>query len=180
MTDTIAFTATDGSTQLVTVTVNGAEDAPVLGGVTTGTVAENGATTASGLLTITDVDTADNPVNWVDEAATGGDNGYGTFEITGGTWTYILDKTHASVQALKGGESLSDKYTFTASDSSTQLVTVTINGIQDMAVISGTDTGGVTEDVDPNNNGLLEASGRLVVTDADAGEEVSVSCLFGF
>jgi VCBS repeat-containing protein len=146
LTDTYTFTASDGSTQTVTVTINGAEDAPVIGGVATGTVAEDGTLTVSDTLTITDADTSDNPVSFNDVAATLGDNGYGNFEITGNTWTYTLNNGHASVQALDAGESLTDTYTFTASDGSTQTVTVTINGAEDAPVIGGVATGTVAED----------------------------------
>ena len=48
LTDIHTFTASDGSTQVVTITINGAEDAPVIGGTTTGTVAEDGTLTANG------------------------------------------------------------------------------------------------------------------------------------
>jgi VCBS repeat-containing protein len=162
--DTYTFTASDGSTQTVTVTINGNEDAPVIGGVATGTVAEDGTLTASDTLTITDVDSSDNPVSFNDVVATLGDNGYGNFEITGNTWTYTLNNGHASVQALDAGESLTDAYTFTASDGSTQTVTVTINGSEDTPVIGGVATGTVAED------GTLTASDTLTITDADTSD----------
>jgi VCBS repeat-containing protein len=129
--DSYTFTASDGSTQTVTVTINGAEDAPVLGGVASGSVAEDGVLTAGDTLTITDADASDNPVSFNDVAATPGDNGYGNFEMTGNTWTYALNNGHAAVQALDSGESLTDTFTFIASDGSTQLVGVTINGAED-------------------------------------------------
>ncbi len=131
LTDTYTFTASDGSTQTVTVTINGAEDAPVIGGTATGTVAEDGTLTASDTLTITDTDTSDNPISFNDVAPTLGDNGYGNFEITSNTWTYTLNNGHASVQALDVGETITDTYTFTASDGSTQTVNLTITGAED-------------------------------------------------
>ncbi|MEN8135789.1 MAG: VCBS domain-containing protein, partial [Thermodesulfobacteriota bacterium] len=164
LSDTYTFTASDGSTQTVTVTIDGAEDAPVLGGVILGTVTEDGALSTNGTLTISDVDTSDNPVSFNDEAATAGDNGYGTFEITGNTWTYNLNNSHASVQALDVGESLSDTYTFTASDGSTQSVTVTIDGAEDAPVLGGTITGSVAED------GTLSTNGTLTITDVDTSD----------
>ena len=82
-------------------------------------------------------------------------NSYGNFELSSGTWTYTLNNSHASVQALDVGESFTDSYTFAASDGSTQTVTVTINGAEDSAVISGTSTGTVSED------GTLTANGTL-------------------
>ncbi|MDH3448984.1 MAG: VCBS domain-containing protein, partial [Gammaproteobacteria bacterium] len=113
------------------VTINGAEDAPVLGGVATGAVAEDGALTVSNSLTITDADSSDNPVSYIDLAPTPGSNGYGNFEISGNTWTYTLNNGHATVQGLDTGESLTDSFNFTASDGSTQVVSITINGAED-------------------------------------------------
>ena len=52
---------------------------------------------------------------------------------------------HAAVQALDVGETLTDTHTFTASDGSTQVVTVTINGTDDAPVVSGTVTGNLNE-----------------------------------
>ena len=164
LTDTYTFTASDGSTQTVTVTINGAEDTAVIGGTTTGTVAEDGTLTANGSLTITDTDTSDNPVSFNDQVSTVGDNGYGNFTLSSNTWTYTLNNAHALVQALDVGESLTDTYTFSATDGSTQTVTVTINGAEDAAVISGTSTGTVTED------GTLTANGSLTISDVDSSD----------
>ncbi|MEG4235477.1 retention module-containing protein, partial [Microcoleus sp. Pol11C3] len=86
-TDSITYTASNGSTQTITVTINGAEDAAVIGGVFVGTVAEDGTATASGALTISDVDTNDQPVSFANVASTAGANGYGSFVLSGGSWT---------------------------------------------------------------------------------------------
>ena len=106
-------------------------------------VAEDGTLTDNGALTITDVDASDNPVSWNDEGPAAGDNGYGTFQMVGNTWTYTLNNGLAAVQALDAGETLSDTYTFTASDASTQLVSVTINGAEDAPLIGGDTAGAV-------------------------------------
>ncbi|MEV3839512.1 VCBS domain-containing protein, partial [Aeromonas dhakensis] len=47
-------------------------------------------------------------------------------------------------------------------------VTITITGVNDAAVITGTDTGGVTED---ESNPTLTESGTLTVTDVDGADE---------
>ena len=73
LTDSYTFTASDGSAQTVTVTINGTEDAAVVGGTSTGSVSEDGSLTASGALTITDIDSSDNPVSFNDQAAMLGD-----------------------------------------------------------------------------------------------------------
>ena len=134
--DTYTFTATDGSNQVVTVTINGAEDTAVIAGTSTGAVSEDGTLTASDTLTVTDVDTSDNPISFADVTSTPGDNAYGSFVMTSGTWTYTLDNNNAAVQALDAGETLTDTYTFTATDGSTQVVTVTINGAEDAVTLN--------------------------------------------
>ncbi|MCP4392625.1 MAG: hypothetical protein GY802_30340, partial [Gammaproteobacteria bacterium] len=172
--DTLTVSAFDGTTHDVVITINGAEDAAVIGGTTTGAVTEDGTLTASDTLTITDADTSDNPVGFGDVAATPGDNGYGDFEITGNTWTYTLNNGHAAIQALGAGETLNDSYTFTAGDGSSQTVTITIDGAGDAPVIGGLDSGSVTEDrVD--NAGMLSDTGVLTITDVDAGDSYFVA-----
>ena len=142
--DTHTFTASDGRTQTVTVTITGAEDASVIAGTFTGAVTEDDGLTATGALTITDVDENDNPVTLADVAAMAGDRTYGTFPLSGGVWRYTLN--HAAVQNLDAGQMVQDTHTFTASNGRTQTVTVTITGAEDAAVIAGAFTGAVTED----------------------------------
>src|SRR5690606_41451284 len=50
--DSFTVTTADGTTQLVTVTINGTNDAPVIGGVTSGAVSEDTSLSVSGALTI--------------------------------------------------------------------------------------------------------------------------------
>jgi VCBS repeat-containing protein len=110
------------------VTINGAEDSSVVSGVTGGAVVVDGTLTAGGSLAISDIDTSDNPIDFPDEASTLGDSGYGSFQLSGGAWSYTLNNAHPSVQGLDAGVSLSDSHTFVASDGSTQVVTVVIQG----------------------------------------------------
>ncbi len=62
------------------------------------------------------------------------------------TWTYTLNNSLAAVQSLGAGQSLTDTYTFFASDGSSQQVTITIDGTDDPSVIGGIATGTVAED----------------------------------
>ncbi|UTW59539.1 cadherin-like domain-containing protein [Kordiimonas sp. SCSIO 12603] len=55
----------------------------------------------------------------------------------------------------------------------TSTITITVNGINDAAVIGGDRTGAVTEDEDPDGDGLLETSGQLTVSDVDGAAEES-------
>src|SRR5690606_34258962 len=114
--------------------------------------------TASGTLTISDVGTGDDPGK-ADVAASAGDNGYGTFALTGGTWTFTLDQS--AVQDLDAGDVVQDTYTFTASDGSTQQVTVTITGTDDASVIAGTFSGAVSEG---DLGDVATASGTLTIS----------------
>ena len=169
--ETYTVEATDGTSHDITITINGAEDAPVLGGDITGEVTEDTDLTDSGTVTITDVDTSDNPVSFPDQGSTAGDNDYGDFELSDGDWTYTLDNSDTDVQALDTGETLTDTITYTATDGSTQTVTVTINGVTDSApVITIDDEDGSAT---AGDNSVEEATGSTVSGDisvsADAG-----------
>ncbi|MEB6665408.1 VCBS domain-containing protein, partial [Achromobacter ruhlandii] len=69
---------------------------------TDGAVTEDGATTATGKLDVTDVDASDKHTWTVND---GGKGQYGSFTVDGtGKWTYTLDNGSDKVQALKDGE----------------------------------------------------------------------------
>jgi VCBS repeat-containing protein len=65
-------------------------------------------------------------------------------------------------------------FSYTVSDgnltSNTATVTVAVAALNDTAVIDGTDTGTVTEDLNVNGQGNLTTGGALTVTDPDAGD----------
>ena len=91
-------------------------------------------------------------------------NGYGSYALTAaGVWTYTLDNNNAAVQALNVGGTLTDTFTVTTVDGTAQLVTITINGANDAAVITGTSSGAVTEagGVDNGTPGVPTATGDL-------------------
>ncbi len=141
------------ASQLVTVTINGTNDVPVIGGVHTGAVTEDVAVDASGklatagVLTIADVDAGQS--NFTAQAGTLGSNGYGAFSLAAdGSWTYTANDSQAAIQQLGAGQSITDSFTAVSSDgSASQLVTVTINGTNDTAVIGNPTVADVTEDV---------------------------------
>jgi VCBS repeat-containing protein len=175
--DTFTVTAADGTSQVVTVTITGSNDAAVISGTTTGAVIEaggvNNATagtlTATGNLTSTDVDGTASSFTAA-AAGTASTGGYGTYQLTaGGVWTYTLNDANATVQALAAAATLSDTFTVTTADGTSQVVTVTITGSNDAAVISGTTTGAVIEAGGVNNAtaGTALATGTLTSTDVD-------------
>ncbi|PIE36353.1 MAG: hypothetical protein CSA53_08095, partial [Gammaproteobacteria bacterium] len=154
VTETFTATVTDDKgatdTQVITVTVTGTNDVPVItaGGTTTGSVTEladghaNENTinhTATGTLDFTDADitdahqvSANNPAGYVGTFTPTVDTATG--EVT---WTFTV--SDADIDHLDGNTSLTQTYTITLDDqqggTTTQDVTITINGTNDAPVI---------------------------------------------
>ncbi|WP_175130054.1 VCBS domain-containing protein, partial [Achromobacter piechaudii] len=171
VTDTITVTVDDGNggtaQQVITITVNGTNDAPTIGGATTGAVTEDGAQVISGQLTKSDVDTTDTHTWSVNNDGKGT---YGTLTVDStGKWTYTLDNTSAKVQALAAGQHVTDTITVTVDDghggTAQQVITITVNGTNDAPIISGTTSGAVTEDAVQNS-----VSGQLSKADVDTND----------
>ncbi|MGY8664618.1 VCBS domain-containing protein [Bradyrhizobium sp. UFLA05-109] len=169
LTDTFTVTTIDGTPQVVTVTIHGANDAAIVSGDTTGSVTEAagcnpGIPTATGTLTDTDVDNTPNTFAPIVSPEAGH---YGTFTMTAaGVWTYTLDNSKCAVQALNVGDTLTDKFTVTTIDGTPQVVTITIHGANDPAIISGKTTGCVIEAAGCKP-GMPTACGTLTDTDVD-------------
>ncbi|MBL4914931.1 VCBS domain-containing protein, partial [Shewanella schlegeliana] len=95
---------------------------------------------------------------------------FGTLSINNlGHWTYTADNSQAAIQGLKTGESLTETLLVHSVDGTEQKISVTINGTDDKAVITGTSTASLTEDKDVHS-GQLRVDGALSVTDADNGQ----------
>ena len=140
------FGATD--TQVVTVTVTGTNDAPV---ITSNAVEASGAVTeagnddagaivagvpsATGTLSSDDVDTGASAA-WSGDAT----DTYGSFAIDAvtGVWTYTLDNTNTDTNALDEGQVETETFTVTVTDefdaTDTQDVTVTVAGTNDSPI----------------------------------------------
>ena len=84
-------------------------------------------------------------------------------------WTYTLNNSNATVQALNAGQTLTDTFTAMTVDGTQQLVTITIAGTNDAAVISGAASASVTEagGVANGTPGTPTAIGDLNSTDVD-------------
>ncbi|MCG9692794.1 VCBS domain-containing protein [Vibrio sp. Isolate22] len=160
-TDTVTVHSADGTPHQITVTVNGTNDKAVIGGTSSGAVTEESQLQTSGTLTITDVDTGEAHFSNTDVAGA-----LGTLHLKdNGAWTYDLDNTNPQVQALGKGATATDTITVHSADGTPHQITVTINGTNDKAVISGTSSGSVKEETQ------LQTSGTLMITDVDTGEE---------
>ncbi|WP_324044516.1 VCBS domain-containing protein, partial [Aeromonas dhakensis] len=117
-------------------------------------------------LTVSDVDGADE-AKFVAGNGTPSAGALGSLSITAdGTWTYNVD--NSKVQYLGEGETKVETFVVESVDGTTHTVTITITGVNDAAEITGTDTGGVTED---ESTPLLTETGTLTVTDVDGADE---------
>ncbi|MDP4033958.1 MAG: VCBS domain-containing protein, partial [Pseudorhodobacter sp.] len=137
----------------VSVTPTGINDAAVIAGDLSKTVAETDeALTITGTLTSTDVDNADNSFT---AATIVGTNG--TFSIDAfGAWAFIAN---SAFNELSVGEQKQEIFNVTSIDGTAATVTVTITGTNDTPVaVAATDT--AVEDGDL-------VTGQLVSTDAD-------------
>ena len=90
-----------------------------------------------------------------------GGNGYGKFSIdAGGVWTYTMDDAH---NEFVGGTDYTDSITVATADGTTQVITVTMHGTNDAAVITGASTAELTE-----TNAAQSTGGTLIATDLDS------------
>ena len=177
LTDTFAVFTVGGTEQLVTITINGANDAADVTGPVTGAVVEAGelnnsnpgTPTATGDLSSSDLDNPNDAWTAVGSTTVSA-NGYGSYTLTAaGLWIYTLDNSNATVQGLNIGQTLTDTFTVTTVGDTQQLVTITITGRNDAAVISGNFIGPVVEagGVDNLTPGTPTATGDLNSTDVD-------------
>jgi len=198
LTETVTVATADGTTQLVTVTIAGSNDAPVISSVTTDTVATSFAETSgtlstSGTLTVTDVDLGDTVTAVVTGVSLSGTTGtlvagdvQNMLTVTAGSiaanaaapnnldWTF-----NSGTQAfnyLVAGESLTLSYTVRATDSNAafaeQNVAITINGTNDAPVLGDTALNiTVAEDAPAPSSaiGSLVSAFTTGISDADAG-----------
>ncbi|MBR1155264.1 VCBS domain-containing protein [Bradyrhizobium sp. JYMT SZCCT0428] len=204
ITDSFNYTVNDGSltdTAVLTVTINGANDAPV-GANDSGTATEKGGTAngsggsnATGNVITNDTD-VDNGSRTVSAIRTGGAEGAGTAGSLGvglvglhgtltiaadGSYTYVVNENDSAVQALNTGGTITDSFNYTVSDGSladTAVLTVTINGANDGPV----NTVPGTQEVVQNTNVTFNGAQLISISDIDVGagtETVTLSVAHG-
>ncbi|GAL35776.1 T1SS secreted agglutinin RTX [Vibrio maritimus] len=182
VTETFSVSVTDKynavSTKTITITVNGDNDRPVIGGTLSGEVTEDvhpddnpaNPITTSGTLTDGDVDIGDDHTWSIN--STKGQYGNISIDPQTGEWVYTLNNNNPTVQGLKGvdSETLTDTFTVTVKDDSgqsdntaTQTITVTIKGTNDAPDVKGDTSGSVIE----ATNARSSATGALTVSDID-------------
>jgi VCBS repeat-containing protein len=140
-TDSATVSTADGTQQRITVTITGTHDAAVISGTRAATLTESDAAQSTGgTLAASDVDSS---AAFVVQTNVVGTNGHGSFSIdAAGAWTYTM----ASAQdAFVAGTAYTDSLTVATADGTQQVITVTITGTNDAAVVTGTSTAALTE-----------------------------------
>jgi len=197
-TETFAYTVTDDqgatSSSTLTVTITGANDAPVVtvstGNSDVGSVTEDvgvvsGKLSAGGTLSLADVDLIDAHTVSVSSTGTLGvltasvaadTTGAGTGTLS---WSYGVD--NSAVQYLAAGQTRTETFTLTVGDgkggTTTKNVVVTITGADDVpvVVVAATNaTGGVTEDATTPS---LTSTGTITITDGDLSDTHTVTAI---
>jgi uncharacterized delta-60 repeat protein len=174
--ETFVASSVDGSaTRELSVTLHGSNDVPLILPAGGGTVTEDGFSTAQNRVYAIDWDSYDT-VTWSGSAA----GTYGAFAIDGatGNWSYALDNGKTATNALAEGQTATDVFTVTATDnhggSSSQQVSITVQGANDLPVISGaSELTGVVQEPEAASgkldlgvadaNVMIDAVGRIVI-----------------
>ena len=118
---------------MIIITITGLNDASVITGDMVGQVTEDGSSSATGNLQHTDIDN-DNNV-WQVQSDQSID--YGSYSIdANGNWSYNLDNSHTDIQGLDTGNTLIDSFTVLTEDGTEQVVSITINGADEVASTS--------------------------------------------
>jgi len=163
-----AVTVDDGNggtdREIVEIWIEGANDVATISGDLAGAVVEDGTLEASGMLVASDPDSGE--ARFAAPASLSGTYGIFGFDPETGAWTYVLDNGADAVQALAGGETVTDTLAVTSLDgTATQDITVTITGTND-APVAASLVVGVRED-DPATG----PSSDILAEDIDTGED---------
>ncbi len=190
LTDSLTVSSVSGITHAVVITIMGADETntpppgtnnpALISGVDAASVIEDSdpdndnLLEVGGKLNVTDSDNGE--AAFIAKTVNGN---YGSLTIdAAGNWNYAANNNQSIIQNLVSGATLTDSLTVSSVDGTTHTVVITIKGINEVnnaAVISGVNTGSVTEDVDPDGDNLLEVGGKLNITDSDAGEAAFVT-----
>ncbi len=186
LTDELIVSSSDDAVHTIVITIVGIDEvatpnqAAIITGVSSGSVVEDNDPDGdnlleiSGKLNITDPDIGE--AAFITNVTIGS---YGKLTINAaGNWGYAANNNQSAIQNLNNAASLTDQFTVRSIDNTAKTITITIKGIDEVnspAVITGTSSGSVTEDVDPDNDNLLEVSGKLNITDSDAGEAAFIA-----
>ncbi|MGC2048804.1 MAG: VCBS domain-containing protein, partial [Gallionella sp.] len=155
--DNFTVSSADGTKTSVKVAISGTNDAAILSSAAVTLDETNTPLSATGTLTISDVDS---PQTFAAKKKIAGL--YGSLSIdSNGRWKYV---TNSALDELKEGQAVTDSFTVTSSDGTNTTVQVTINGTNDPAVL-GSPRVPLKETNEP-----LKASGKVSIRDVDSPE----------
>jgi VCBS repeat-containing protein len=193
LTDSLTVSSINNATYTIVITIIGIDEVitpptytnspAVISGVNAGSVIEDVDPDNDNLLEVgAKLNITDSDAGEAAFIANSINGSYGSLTInTAGNWNYAANNNQAVIQNLASGATLTERLTVSSVDGTTHTVTITIMGADEVtnankpAVISGTNTGSVTEDVDPDNDNLLEVGAKLNITDSDVGEAAFVA-----
>ncbi len=137
---------------------------PVIGGVATGSVTEDNDPDNDGFLSVSNTLTISDPDPGESAFITSNIAGlYGNLSInTAGNWSYSASNSQTAIQNLNTGSTLTDTFTVTTVDGTTQPITITINGVTEPGNGSGGGGGGGTT-IPADGNDTLGAAKTLTV-----------------
>ncbi len=157
-----------------TIVVDHVNHPAVFTGAETGAVTEDlnvvgGFLQTSGQLLINDADRGESKFQATTINPDGTHLGALTIDADG-NWSYKVDDNLSAVQSLGANQTRTDTFTVSSVDGTTHDIIVTINGVNDPAVITGDVAGVVTEAGGVYNGtaGVPTASGVLSATDVDS------------
>ncbi|MGY5452819.1 VCBS domain-containing protein [Agarivorans sp. MS3-6] len=137
LTDSLVVHSVDGTSQQISVTINGSDDKAVIAGTSTANLTEDkevhaGQLRVDGALTVTDLDNGQ--AQFQAESLQGQ---YGTLTLNNlGHWTYTADNSKPVIQGLQTGESLTDTLVVHSVDGTSQQISITINGSNDKPIVT--------------------------------------------
>ncbi len=157
LSDKFMVRSADGTKSSVTVIINGTNDAAILSTGEASLVETNAPLSASGALTISDVDSP--PTFLANRRITGK---YGTLSIDSkGGWKYV---TNGALDELQQDQTVVDTIAVFSSDGTGTTVKITITGTNDPAIL------GSAKSVLSETNEPLSTSGTLTIKDVDSPE----------
>ncbi|MEO1525853.1 MAG: Ig-like domain-containing protein, partial [Planctomycetota bacterium] len=172
-------------TATLMITINGTNDGPTAVNDTNSVTEDTAPNPVNGDLLSNDSDPDANDtltvteVDGITDPATDITGSYGTLDWSAdGTYSYTLDNSNPTVNAIAAGESLTESFSYAISDGNggtdSATLTITINGTND-GPTAVNDTNSVTEDSAPNpvsgdllsNDSDPDANDSLMVTEVD-------------
>lgn len=155
--DEFAVSTADGTATSVRITIYGTNDRATLGSANVELKETNVPLSASGQLTIRDVDS---PEEFVPQRNVKG--AYGVFDLDAtGAWRY---STRDALDILTDGQRVTDSFPVNSSDGTASSVNIAIVGSNDPAIVK---SASVTLE---ETNAPLETSGKLTIRDVDSPE----------